>query len=64
MINILERFHVVGYVYNDLNLENLYLDYGIENTKLDCSKDDIFDDHSIKVVDLSFASRYITEISK
>lgn len=35
IVNVLEQIHAAGFVYNDLKLDNLMLEYGI-NTKMLC----------------------------
>lgn len=61
LINILESIHQAGYVYNDLKLDNLMLDYGIDSKYLQTTNDNIFDDHKVNIIGFDFISTYIDE---
>ena len=62
LINILEKIHAAGLVYNDLNLDNILLDYGVRsNEDIDC---DIFDQVKINLIDMSFATPFLDENRK
>ena len=59
MINLMEVIHESGYVYNDLKLHNIMLDYnvGIPKQKQDPLRN-IFQDIDLKLVDFGLASRW------
>ena len=63
LINILERVHATGYVYNDLKLDNLLLDFGINSEHLLSDTDDILNSYNINMIDMGFATRYIEKHS-
>ena len=63
LINILERIHATGYVYNDLKLDNLLLDCGIESEHFFSDTDDILNSNDVYMIDMGFATRFIEEHS-
>ena len=64
LVNVLEKIHDAGYVYNDLKLDNLMLDYGKNVDKFNNSDDDIFATNNVNVIDMGFATRYMDEQNK
>ena len=64
MLNILERVHSTGYIYNDLKLDNIMLDYDTDIQHLIYSNYDIFDQNHVNLIDFGFASRYLSKESK
>lgn len=64
MINILEQIHAIGYVYNDLNLENILIDCKKDAKQDMTTSNDIFDMYNITLVDMSFATLYLKEQTK
>lgn len=64
LTNIFERIHMAGYVYNDLNLDNLLFDYDTDAKLLSSMAGDIFDTYSINIIDMSFATPYLDDYSK
>ena len=60
LINILEKIHAAGLVYNDLNLDNILLDYGFEIEK---DSKDIFENFEVNLIDMSFSTLYIDKKS-
>lgn len=63
MLNILEQIHAVGFVHNDLSLNNLMLGYDVSSSKLTSTDDDIFARNNVHLVDMGFASPYFDEKS-
>lgn len=61
---MLQRVHEAGYVFNDLKLDNLLLDYGINYDQLRNSQSDIFKENSVNMIDFGFATRYIDKKTK
>lgn len=53
--------HSACYVYNDLNLDNLLLDYHVDN---DYVSDDIFDRMGVNLIDMSFVTPYYDKHKK
>lgn len=56
MLNIFEQIHRAGYVYNDLKLDNIMIQYG---KKVNLQDDSCFKDVNICLIDFGFASQYI-----
>lgn len=59
LLDILEQIHAAGYVYNDLKLDNLMLDYGFNP----CANDshNVFLDKHVNFIDFGFATRYVSK---
>lgn len=65
LINMLQKVHEAGYIYNDLKLDNLLLDYGVDcDSYLRKTDDNIFMSHSVNLIDFGFATRYIDKVTK
>ena len=64
VINILEKMHSAGYVYNVLKLENLFLDYDVSLKDLPRNNTDIFDQYNINIKEMDFATRYLDEVTR
>ena len=58
-MNILEQVHGAGYVFNDLKLDNLMLDFDADVDYMVNSEDDIFDTHNVNLIDFGFATSYL-----
>lgn len=58
LLNMLERIHEAGYVYNDLKLDNLLLNIKADKNYLKTTDDNIFEDHQVNIIDFGFATRY------
>lgn len=43
LVNILEQIHSAGFVFNDLKLDNLLFDFGVNGKPLKTSDENIFD---------------------
>ena len=59
LINILEKIHRAGFVYNDLKLDNLLLDPDINEEYLFTTEDNIFETVNINIIDFGFATPYL-----
>lgn len=59
MLNIFEEVHNVGFVYNDINLDNLMFDYKIDIKQLNHTKNDFFETNSITLVDFGYTTSYM-----
>jgi len=64
LLNMLQRVHEAGYVYNDLKLDNLLLDYGKNSQELKESTGDIFKGNQVNMIDFGFATRYVDKKTK
>lgn len=58
LVNILEQVHAAGLVFNDLKLDNLLLDAGINLANLCAATDDFFDVLNVTIIDFGFATPY------
>lgn len=54
----MEQIHSASFVYNDLNLDNLLLDYGANIVDQD---DNLFDNLNVNLVDMSFVTFYMDQ---
>lgn len=68
LVTIMEQIHSTGFVYNDLQLDNLMMDYdcNIDYFSL-VSKDpteSIFDMYNVNIIDFGFATPYIDSKTK
>ena len=64
ILNILEKIHGVGYIFNDLKLDNLLLDFGVNTTYLPTINANFFDKLNINIIDFGFATSYIDDKTK
>lgn len=64
VINILEKMHSAGYVYNVLKLENLFLDYDVSLKDLPRNDTDIFDQYNINIKEMDFATPYLDGVTR
>lgn len=64
ILNILENIHGAGYVFNDLKLENLLFDFGVDTTNLPASNANFFEGLNINIINFGFASSYIDDDTK
>ena len=64
ILNILEKIHGAGYVFNDLKLDNLLLDFDIDTTYLPVTNANFFDTLNINIIDFGFATSYIDHDTK
>lgn len=56
---MLEKIHAAGYVYNDLKLDNLLLDFKTNVKSMQKSSKNIFETHSVNIIDFGFATPYL-----
>ena len=62
LLNILEKVHLAGFIFNDLKLDNLLLDFGSDAKQLKKDVDtDIFSTNNINIIDFGFATPYLKE---
>ena len=60
LLNILEKVHSAGFVFNDLKLDNLLLDFDADVSKLkEDFVNDIFATNNINLIDFGFATTYL-----
>lgn len=59
VIKLLEIIHNSGYVFNNLSLENLYVDFNVSIKDLGQAGEDLFEMHKIFMNNMSFATPYI-----
>ena len=59
LLNGLEKIHNAGYVYNDLKLDNLMLDQGVNIKEMISRDDDIFENVAINFVDFGCATPFL-----
>ena len=64
LLNMLQRVHEAGYVYNDLKLDNLLMDFGTPGHELRDSNENIFQNRSVNLIDFGFATRYVDKKTK
>ena len=58
-MNIIEQIHNIGYVFNDLKLDNLLFDVGLDLQNLISTKENIFERFKVNLIDFGFATRYL-----
>ena len=63
-MNILEKVHSAGFVFNDLKLDNLMLDFDSNANKFLESNDDIFEDNNVNIIDFGYATSYLRSDGK
>lgn len=61
LIDVLELIHTTGYIFNDLKLENLLLDYDSAVEHFQSTDEDIFQKNKVQVIDFGNATRFIDE---
>lgn len=62
---MLQRIHKAGYVYNDLKLDNLLMNYrAADFNYLRTTDNNIFEEHSVNIIDFGFATRYLDKKTK
>ena len=62
ILNILEKVHLAGFIFNDLKLDNLLLDFGADSKQYKKNvSHDIFATNNINMIDLGFATPYLKE---
>lgn len=59
VLTILEQMHQAGYIFNDLKLDNLLFDSGVDTNDLKAAKGNIFDKQNINIIDFGFVSPYL-----
>lgn len=64
ILYIFERLHTSGFVYNNLNLDNLLLDNDVDSNLLKSEKEDLFETHNVNMINLRFATPFLDEYSK
>ena len=64
LINIFERIHDAGYVFNDLKLDNLMFDVDANSQQLKKSKLNIFEKNNVNIIDFGYATPYLLEDDK
>ena len=64
ILNILEQVHATGFVFNDLKLDNLLLNFDADVKSISKSKGNFFDSHNINMIDFGFATSYVLEDGK
>ena len=61
LINILEKIHRAGFVYNDLKLDNLLLDADVDIQSLLMTDKDFFETVNVNIIDYGFVTRYVDQ---
>ena len=62
LLNILEKVHRAGFIFNDLKLDNLLLDFDADVKQLKKDVDtDIFSTNNINIIDFGFATPFLKE---
>ena len=59
LINILEQIHSAGQVFNDLKLDNLLFDLGVDVTTLRTTEENIFAKYNVNIIDFGFVCPYV-----
>ena len=59
ILNIFEKIHDAGYIYNDLKLDNLMLCQDVDINQMKSGNDDIFENTAINIIDFGFATPYL-----
>ena len=60
-MNILERIHRAGFIYNDLKLDNLLLDADVDIQSLLMTDKDFFETVNVNIIDYGFVTRYVDD---
>lgn len=58
-LDLLEQIHAAGYIYNDLKLDNLLVDYKQHLPAKSAANKNAFANASINLVDFGFATKYV-----
>lgn len=61
-LDLLEQIHIAGYVYNDLKLDNLLVDFK-EHLPSKAGNENCFANASINLVDFGFTTKYLSRQS-
>ena len=61
LLNIHQQVHSAGFVFNDLKLDNLMLDFDSNEKLLLESNDDIFEDYNVNIIDFGYATSYLKQ---
>lgn len=60
-MNILEHIHGAGLIFNDLKLDNLLFDHGVNIDTLIKSEDNFFETMNVNLIDFGFVTSYIND---
>ena len=57
----MEQIHKIGYVFNDLKLDNILFDIGLDPQYLIKTNDNIFESFKVNLIDFGFATEYLDQ---
>ena len=57
----MEQIHRAGFVFNDLKLDNILLDFNSDEDVLQTTEENIFESHNVTMIDFGFATQYLDE---
>ena len=60
-MNILEQIHSAGFVYNDMKLDNLLMDFNFDAKQIIENEENIFENNNVNLIDMGFATTYLDQ---
>ena len=64
LLNILEQVYSAGFIFNDLKLDNLLIDFETDIEQFEKADTNLFDSNNINLIDFGYATSYLEEDGK